>query len=312
MTLLRIFLLTMMVCMPMTIIQAKTFEIAATVNKDAISQADIDDRMALYMASTGTRPTPENIKVARSQVLDVLIEEQLKLQEAERLNQEISDEEIEQGFVNLAAQNNLEAEQFEQALKQQGIPKSTMLRQIKAQLAWTKVIGSYLRPQVNVSETDIDVKMTQMKTKIGKEEFLTSEIFLPVQTDEDEVEMKKLAERLIEEIKLRGAPFGMVAAQFSKSASATKGGEMGWISEGELPKELDLVVTSLGERQISPPVRGLSGYHILAVKEKRMKTEDTMPAEDEVLNSIGLERLDRLQSRHLSDLEASAFIERRF
>ena len=181
----------------------------------------------------------------------------------------------------------------------------------KSQLAWTKVVAAYLRPQINVSETDIDVKMGQMKSKIGKEEYLTSEIFLPVKSDEDEKQMKELAGKLIEEIKLRGAPFSMVAAQFSKSASASNGGEMGWISEGELPKELDLVLKSLEARQISPPIRGLSGYHVLAIKEKRMKTEDTMPAEDDVLNAIGLERLDRLQKRHLSDLEAAAFIERR-
>jgi len=297
--------------MAMPISNAMTIEIAATVNKDAISEADIDDRMALFMASTGTRPTKENIARARAEVLDVLIEEQLKLQEAQRLNQEITDEEIEEGFSNLAAQNNLEAEQFEQALGQQGIPKTTMLRQIKSQLAWTKVVAAYLRPQINVSETDIDVKMGQMKSKIGKEEYLTSEIFLPVKSDEDEKQMKELAGKLIEEIKLRGAPFSMVAAQFSKSASASNGGEMGWISEGELPKELDLVLKSLEARQISPPIRGLSGYHVLAIKEKRMKTEDTMPAEDDVLNAIGLERLDRLQKRHLSDLEAAAFIERR-
>ncbi|MEM7618258.1 MAG: peptidylprolyl isomerase, partial [Pseudomonadota bacterium] len=294
------FLITLMLFMPQGF-AAKTFEIAATVNDDAISQADIDDRMALFMASTGTRPTKENIKAARAQVLEVLIEEQLKIQEAKRLNQEITEEEIEEGFNNLAKQNGLEAEDFSKALAQQGIPKETMLRQLKAQLAWTKVVTSYLRPQINVSETDIDTKMGQMKSKIGREEYLTSEIFLPVKSEEEDVEMKKLAEKLIEEIKLRGAPFSLVATQFSKSSSAANGGQMGWISEGELPKELDLVLRNLEVKTISEPIRGLSGYHIMAVREKRMKTEETMPGEEDVLNAIGLERLDRMQQRHLSD-----------
>ncbi len=289
----------------------QSFDIAATVNKDAISQADIDARMILFLVSTGTPPTQESISAARSQVLDILIEEQLKIQEAERLNQDITDEEITEGFEKLAIQNNLTAQEFEQALGQQGIPKSTMLRQIKSQLAWSKVVSSYLRPQINVTETDINAKMDQMKTKIGKEEYLVSEIFLPIKSDEDEMEMKNLSMKLIEEIKMRGAPFGMVATQFSKSASAANGGQLGWVSEGELPKELDLVLRTLDEKQISPPIRGLSGYHILAIREKRMKTMDTMPEEDVVLNAIGLERLDRLQKRHLSDLEAAAFIERR-
>lgn len=289
----------------------QSFAIAATVNKDAISQSDIDARMTLFLVSTGTPPTKENIVAARNQVLDILIEEQLKIQEAERLNQDITEEEIVEGFEKLAVQNNLTAQEFEQALRQQGIPKSTMFRQIKSQLAWSKVVASYLRPQINVTETDINAKMDQMKQKIGKEEYLVSEIFLPIKSDEDEVEMKQLSMKLVEEIKMRGAPFGMVATQFSKSASAANGGQLGWISEGELPKELDLVLRTLDEKQISPPIRGLSGYHVLAIREKRMKTADTMPEEDVVLNAIGLERLDRLQKRHLSDLEAAAFIERR-
>ena len=297
--------------MPFQAMASKTFEIAATVNKDAISQADVQDRMALFFASSGMRPTEENMVKAKTQVLDILIQEQLKIQEATRLNQEVSEEEIQEGFANLAKQNNLEAQQFEQALQQQGIPKSTMLRQIQAQISWTKVVATLLRPQINVSETDISVKMDQMKSRVGKQEYLTSEIFLPVKSDEDEVKMKQLAEKLIEEIKMRGAPFGLVASQFSQSASAGNGGEMGWISEGELPKELDLVLRNLGEKQISPPIRGLSGYHIMAIKEKRTKTMDMMPPEDEVLNQIGLERLDRLQKRHISDLEAAAFIKRR-
>ncbi len=289
----------------------QSFGIAATVNEDAISQSDIDARMVLFLVSTGTPPTQENVMAARDQVLNILIEEQLKIQEAERLNQEITQEEIIEGFEKLAIQNNLTAQEFEGALSQQGIPKSTMFRQIKSQLAWSKVVASYLRPQINVTETDINAKMDQMKAKIGKEEYLVSEIFLPIKSDEDEVEMKQLAMKLMEEIKMRGAPFGMVATQFSKSASAANGGQMGWISEGELPKELDLVLRTLDEKTISPPIRGLSGYHILAIREKRMKTVDTMPEEDVVLNAIGLERLDRLQKRHLSDLEAAAFIERR-
>jgi len=304
-------LLAFTALMPLQTYAAQNFQIAATVNEDAISQSDVNDRMALFFASTGTRPSKETIEKARPQVLDILIEEQLKIQEAERLNISVSDEEVEEGFSKLSAQNNLSSEEFTKALASQAIPKTTMQRQIKAQIAWSKVVKSSLRPQINVTETDINTEMTQLKSKIGKEEYLTSEIFLPVKSEENDEEMKNLAGKLIEEIKMRGAPFSMVAAQFSKSASAANGGEMGWVSAGELPKELDLVLRSLPEKQISPPIRGLSGYHILAVKEKRMKTEETMPEEDDILNAIGLERLDRLQKRHLSDLEASAFINRR-
>jgi peptidyl-prolyl cis-trans isomerase SurA len=173
------------------------------------------------------------------------------------------------------------------------------------------VVQSYLRPQIKVSENDVKAKTQRLASGMGETEYLVSEIFLPVSNPDNEEEIRELGSKLIAEIQAGRAPFELVAAQFSKSASAQTGGSMGWVSKGELPKELDLVIASLEPGQISPPVRGLSGYHILSVKEQRTKTQENMPGEEDILNSIGLERLDRLQKRYLSDLQAAAFIERR-
>ncbi|MEM8833596.1 MAG: peptidylprolyl isomerase [Pseudomonadota bacterium] len=291
--------------------QARSFEIAATVNTDAISMVDVDERLRLFFISSGMPPTEENQQKGRQQVLDVLIEEQLKIQEAERNNIEITPEEIEEGFMALAQQNNLESEQFEQALGQQGIPKDTLLKQIKSQIAWTKVVQSVLRPRINVSENDIDARMDQMKKGMGSDEYFASEIFLPVQSDDDEEKMMDLAQKLSDEIQKGGARFSLVAAQFSKAQSAAQGGQMGWVSEEEIPKELALVLRTMEVGTISPPVRGLSGITILGLQDKRVKSEESLPSEEDTLNAIGLERLDRAQQRHLSDLKAAALIERR-
>ena len=86
---------------------------------------------------------------------------------------------------------------------------------------------------------------------------------------------------------------------------------MGWVSEEEIPKELALVLRTMEVGTISPPVRGLSGITILGLQDKRVKSEESLPSEEDTLNAIGLERLDRAQQRHLSDLKAAALIERR-
>lgn len=307
-----IFLFSVMMLMSVSAMAARTYEIAATVNEDAVSQSDVDQRMALFFASSGMRPTEENIEKARPQVLDVLIEEQLKFQEAARQNLSVTDEEIDEAFSTLSKQNNLEPDQFEQALASQGIPKSTMLSQIKSQVAWTKIVTNYLRPQVNVTENDVESKKERLRANLGMPEYQSAEIFLPVTKNEDEEKIRELASKLISEIQNGNAPFGLVAAQFSKSASAKQGGQMGWVSENDVPKEIALVLKSLKQGEISTPVRGLSGFHILTVLDTRLTTEETLPPEEDILNSIGLERLDRLQQRHLSDLKAAAFIERRF
>lgn len=297
--------------MALPVMAAQQFEIAATVNKDAISKNDVQSRMKLFFASTGLRDTPKNRQEAYNKVLDILIDEQLRIQEAQRRDLAVTAEEIDQGFAALAAQNNLEAEQFEQALASQKIDKSTLLQKIKAQAAWSKVVQSHLRPQINVSENDVDAKMERIKRDMGKKEYRTAEIFLPIPSEDKEANIKEMGTKLVEEIRGGRAPFQMVAAQFSQSESAAKGGDMGWVREGQLPKELDLVLKSLNQGQISPPIKGLNGYHIMTVIDERVVSEETMPAEEDILNGIGLERLDRMQQRYLADLKSAAFIQRK-
>lgn len=288
----------------------QSFGIAATVNKDAISEADLGERMKLILISAGLQNTAENRDKARAQALNSLIEEQLKIQEADRQGLSVTPEEVGTGFEAIAQQNNLDAESFSKMMAQQGLPKSTLLNQIKSQISWSKVIGKVLRPQIEVSENDINAKLERIKSNMGKTEYQVSEIFLPVNSGDEETKTQQLATKLIEEIK-KGARFSVVAAQFSKAASAENGGSMGWVQEGDLPKELDVVIKSLSVGQISPPIRGLSGFYIMALQDKRLITQETLPSEDEVLNAIGLERLDRLQQRYLSDIRSAAFIDKR-
>lgn len=287
------------------------FSIVAVVNDDAISSSDVEARMQLMLASSGLYPTKENMQRMEPQVVNTLIEEHLKMQEAARQNLQVMPEEISKGFESLAAQNNFSADQFASLLKQQGIPKATLMDQIKSQISWTKVVSEVLRPQIDVTEADVNARMGRMKENIGQTEYLVGEIFLPVQDPSEDTKTRQLAEKIIQEMQSKNVPFEVVAAQFSKAPGAQQNGGMSWIQKGQLPDELEEKTMTLNKGQISSPIRGLSGYHVMMMKDARTAKTETMPDEEAVLNQIGLERLDRLQQRHLSNIRASSFIERR-
>lgn len=287
------------------------FSIVAVVNDDAISSNDVDARMRLMLASSGLRNTKENRERMMPQVVNTLVEEQLKIQEAENQNLTVSPEEISTGFETLAAQNKFTAEQFSTVLKQQGIPKSTLMNQIKSQVSWTKVIAEVLRPQIDVTEADVNARMERMKSNIGQTEYLIGEIFLPVDAPDEDAKTKQLAANIIQEMREKKVPFEVVAAQFSKAPGAQQNGGMSWIQKGQLPKDLDVATMALSKNEISKPIRGLSGYHIMMMRDTRTSGMETLPDEQAITNQIGLERLDRLQQRHLFNLKAEAFIDRR-
>jgi peptidyl-prolyl cis-trans isomerase SurA len=67
----------------------------------------------------------------------------------------------------------------------------------------------------------------------------------------------------------RGAPFPLVARQFSAAPSAVAGGDIGWIASTELQPELQAVAEQLQPGQVSLPVRTPRGVYIIAVRDRR-------------------------------------------
>lgn len=306
------FLILFCLLMPAGPVAAQGVEtIAVVVNEDAITQRDLNDRLILIIRSSGMPDTEETRENLKPQILKTLIDEQIKLQEAELHEITVDQEEIENGFAQIAKQNNMTSDQFKEVLRRSNINIETMFRQIKSQIAWSKVVQSQLRPQINISESDIEDALNRLKGNLGKAEYQLAEIYLPVTDTSEQAQVRKLARQLSTDIRAGKVPFFKVAQQFSKAAGATKGGDLGWVQEGQLDEELDKVLPTLSENSVSDPIRSPAGYHILLLRSKRVMSEDAMPSETELTNELGMERLERLQRQYMMDLKAEAFIENR-
>ncbi len=292
-------------------VQANQEGIAIVVNEDVITFGELNDRYVLTLVSSRLPDSQETRMRLIPQILGGLVEEQLKFQEATREEIEITDQEVEQGFAQIATQNKIPPEKFKEVLTQSGVNVATMERQVKSQLLWSKVVGKKLRPKVNVSENDIDNTLNRIKNNIGKTEFLTSEIFLPIETPSQEAQIIDLANNLVEQIRTKQAPFFRVAQQFSRAPGAPQGGDLGWIQDGQLSSELTYALQNLQVGQVSNPIRAIGGVHILALRDKRIVSDDTTPSREQIKYDLTLQQIDRLQQRLLMDLKSAAFIESR-
>lgn len=290
--------------------QAMEESVVAIVNEDAISRTDLQERVKLITASSGLPNTRDVQQKIVQQVVETLIEEQIKLQEARRLNVEITPEEIQNGFAAIAKQNKFEADQFEKVLRRSGINPQTMRQQIKSQIAWTKVVQRELRPRINISDNDVNNVLERLNSNAGENEYLLAEIFLPVDNTQSENDIRQLAAQLKTELN-KGAPFFRLAQQFSKAAGASNGGDVGWVQESQLAKELSAPLKILAKNTVSEPIRSARGYHILFLRDKRQISEETIPDRDQIQSTIGLQRLERLQRQHYLDLKSAAFIDNR-
>ncbi len=67
----------------------------------------------------------------------------------------------------------------------------------------------------------------------------------------------------------QGASFDDVARRFSEDGSASRGGDLGWVSPGDTVPEFERAMQGLALNQISAPVRSPFGWHLIQVTEKR-------------------------------------------
>ncbi|MGH1456027.1 MAG: peptidylprolyl isomerase [Alphaproteobacteria bacterium] len=284
-------------------------EIVAVVNEDAISASDLNKRLKLILASSGLPNNAEIREKMTPQVLGGLINERIMIQEARKMGFEITPEEVDQGFATIAGQNNMSPDQFKAMMRRGGIDISTMTAQIESQVAWGKVVQAKLRPRVVVSERDIDDTYERTKAKIGTTEFLTAEIYLPMADPKEEAKVKQLGQRLVREIKSGKASFFKLAQQFSKAAGAARGGDTGWLNEEQIDQSLLNGLQGVKKNEVTAPIKTPDGYHIMFLRDTRILSEDTMPSRDQIHYNIGTDRLNKVQSRHLMDLRAAAFVD---
>ncbi len=242
--------------------------VAAIVNDHVISTFDVRQRAALLIVSSGIQSTPEMQQRARAQALRDLVDEQVQLQETARFNIAITPQEIDSRIADIARQNNSDMAGLTRSLAGEGVSISTLRNQIEADIAWNRLIGGLYGTRLRVSEVEIRETQERIAASATRPQYQISEIFLPADTDAEFNEMEQGAMRLLQEMQ-RGAPFPMVARQFSRAPSAAAGGDIGWIASTELAPELQPIAERLQAGQVSLPVRTPTGVYIIAMRDKR-------------------------------------------
>ncbi|MEL7490936.1 MAG: peptidylprolyl isomerase [Pseudomonadota bacterium] len=251
--------------------------VAAVVNDTVVTTYDVQQRMKLMIISSGGQVTPQMLGQLQTQALRDLVQEKLKLLEAEEWEMKVEDREVEGELQQIAAQSGTTVPQLEETLIQQGVSPTTLREQIKSGLVWPRLVQARFRNRVRVSEDEVEQTLTRMREDASKEQFLVSEICIPV-ADSNQIDAYyQGALQLIEQMR-RGVPFAVVAQQFSACTSAAAGGDMGWVRAGELPAELDAAVRELPPGAVTNPLLNDGAFMILALRDKReaaVKGEET-------------------------------------
>jgi peptidyl-prolyl cis-trans isomerase SurA len=242
--------------------------IAAIVNDEVISGFDIEQRTLLIIASTRSEDNPQARQRFRNQVLQQLIDERLQMQEAQRYGVRVQESEITRAIARIERQNNMVEGGVGRLMQQRGIAPTTLEQQLRAEIAWTKLVSRRLRPQIKIGDDEVEEVYQDFKRNAGKTEHNISEIFVRVNDAADAAVARETAEKLADDVR-RGANFANLARQFSANATAARGGNIGWVRPGQLNNDLEVVVVGMREGEISQPIRSGDGYYIIKLHKRR-------------------------------------------
>jgi peptidyl-prolyl cis-trans isomerase SurA len=247
---------------------AQGLRVVARVNDDAITDFELNQRIVFAVRSAGMQDSPDMHQRLSPQILRQMIDERLQIQHAKGLGVPVTEAETNQRLAEIERSAGMQRGGFRQYLQGIGVPYEVAAQPFQAGLAWTKIVRRRVRPQVEVSDAEIDDAMARIRANVGKTESRVAEIFVPIDKVEQADDAKRAADRVNEQLR-RGAPFAALAQQFSQGATAQSGGDLGWILPGSLDPALDAVIDKLPLRQASDPIRTPAGYHILYVIDRR-------------------------------------------
>jgi peptidyl-prolyl cis-trans isomerase SurA len=248
--------------------------VSAVVNDDIISSYDLMQRMRLLMATSGMQPTQENLPQIQQEALRSLIDERLQMQELRRVEKQqkitiiSTDREVDEQVADIAQANKMTPEQLTQSLVQQGIGLETWRAQLRAESSWQSWIQGRYGSRLRIGEDQIKAYQRRLAESAAKPQYQISEVFLDAGRVGGMDVAVNGATQLIAQMQ-QGAPFAAVARQFSGSATAANGGDVGWISQGEMPTEVDEALEQLRPGQLSRPIQVKDGVYIIYLRDKR-------------------------------------------
>lgn len=248
--------------------------IVALVNGQVITLGDVDNRRRLFALSTGMGMSPDVLSRLTAQVTAQLIDERLKLREMQRRQIVVPEADIAASLRDVEARIGLPPGALRQRLASDGVALRTMIDQIRVQIGWGIVLRDEMGGQPRISEADIAQREASLRAQIGQTEYRVGEIFIPTLSAAQADDARRFADTVIQQLRA-GAPFAVVAAQFSQAQSALQGGDAGWVQGVELDPAVLRVVNEMPPGAISNPIVVPGGVSVVTLRAKRQIGRET-------------------------------------
>lgn len=292
--------------------------VVAKIDNQIITNLDLMDRYNFLLAISEISIDSKKEKLLLlNQLLQKMIDEKLQLGEARSLELSMSAGQLDEAVKKVAIGQGRDFNEFREFFNKKALSYPNYLLQLKSQILWNKVITKVVSPRVKVSEIEVKELLELKKIKAHSLKLFLAEIYIPFdyQFNNEKIDAQDLAIKLVDELRKKkksgkyGANFSNIAEQFSRSATAEFGGEIGWVGQSDIDTKIYNAIFNMKAGQISDPIIRNDGYHIFKVIDKKSVSNLVENDINQVKNILFKQKLQIAAKSHLMDLRKKSFIE---
>jgi len=255
----------------------------AVVNGKEITRDEVEKSFLSRVNTDGPKPSQEEALSLKLSILDELINSEILLERANKMNLVASDAEVEDKFTE--SKSPYTEEEFQKKLKETGLTVDDLKSDIRRQLSIQKLLNREVVAKISITDQDVEdfFKQNQSQFNIVEPQYHIAQIVVTPHPDpnvhnrkNDKATTEPEAARKVAMIeqKINGsADFSQLAIDYSEDSSSSTGGDLGFVPESALNQSdpvLKKAVLSMKPGGVSPPIaiKGGGGYRILKLIAK--------------------------------------------
>ncbi len=292
----------------------------ALINGSAVDPMAFNRRV--YQAYMGIpeqqRPylDPNMIERLKYNVFQQLLQFQLLLAESKKQKITVAGGEMTQRINQILSTYKLKSKQeLKGILKQNGIVYNQFLHDQREEMMVSKLIGSIIGG-VKVEDKDMgkafkEIKVSHILIKIPASGLVTEDIqAINVDNKRLRDETLRKANNVYEKVLAMPKKFGDYAKQYSQdNATATSGGDLGWVTYGQMPSEFEDMAFSMDKAEIGGPIQTVYGFHIIYVVDAKTKERPKDVTDEQIRNALLKDKQDKVLRQWMKPIFANVKID---